>query len=341
MNKTAFRMFRRGTVYWCQNNQTGKQESLRTKDKGEARALLDLKNQPLMNAGFHQQAARFHQSVSDPKAGSRTWQNVMDVIVSQKEGSTKIRWERAAQSKAFDPIRNLVVANTKAEDFLAVLASGQVSANVYLRRLHNFALDMNWLLAPVIAKRAWPKVEYGEKRAITADEHRRIIEREKNPERKAYYQLCWHLGASQSDVADLERTDIDLNNREISLARFKNSELASITIGTELEQVLRELPVEGKLFPNLARVRESDRATEFKQRCTGLGIAGITLHSYRYAWAERAKTAGVPERYAQSALGHGSKAFSRAYAKNAVVRMRSLEEFEQEAAQNRSLFGTS
>jgi hypothetical protein len=26
-----------------------------------------------------------------------------------------------------------------------------------------------------------------------------------------------------------------------------------------------------------------------------LGIVGVTLHSYRYAWAERAKTVGYPE----------------------------------------------
>jgi integrase len=75
-------------------------------------------------------------------------------------------------------------------------------------------------------------------------------------------------------------------------------------------------------------VRSCDRATEFKQRCSALGITGVTLHSYRYAWAERAKTCGYPERYAQEALGHNSKAVHRAYAKNATVLLPSLEEYE-------------
>jgi integrase len=44
----------------------------------------------------------------------------------------------------------------------------------------------------------------------------------------------------------------------------------------------------------------------------GLGIKGVTLHTYRYAWAERAKCAGYPERFAQEALGHNSKAVHRA-----------------------------
>jgi len=39
-------------------------------------------------------------------------------------------------------------------------------------------------------------------------------------------------------------------------------------------------------------VRAGDRATEFASRCRQLGISGVTLHSYRYAWAERAKTVG-------------------------------------------------
>ena len=54
------------------------------------------------------------------------------------------------------------------------------------------------------------------------------------------------------------------------------------------------------------------RATEFSQRCRQLGIKGVTLHSYRYAWAERDKVAGKPERFAQEALGHNSKAAYRA-----------------------------
>ena len=61
-------------------------------------------------------------------------------------------------------------------------------------------------------------------------------------------------------------------------------------------------------------------------------ITGVTLHSYRYAWAERAKCAGYPERFAQEALGHNSKAVHRAYARRALMKIPSLEEFEQRAA---------
>jgi hypothetical protein len=65
-----------------------------------------------------------------------------------------------------------------------------------------------------------------------------------------------------------------------------------IHFGPDIEEILRRLNAAGYLFPYLRSVRSGDRATEFKQRCEGLGIKGVTLHSYRYAWAERAKTCG-------------------------------------------------
>jgi len=56
-----------------------------------------------------------------------------------------------------------------------------------------------------------------------------------------------------------------------------------------------------------------------------------SLHSYRYAWTERAKTVGYPERFAQLALGHNSKAVHRAYARKAQVTLPPLEEYERNA----------
>jgi hypothetical protein len=48
--------------------------------------------------------------------------------------------------------------------------------------------------------------------------------------------------------------------------------------------------------------------------------------------AERAKTCGYPERFAQEALGHTSKAVHRAYAKRAQVLIPPLEDYERNMA---------
>ena len=55
----------------------------------------------------------------------------------------------------------------------------------------------------------------------------------------------------------------------------------------------------------------------------------MSLHSYRYAWAERALKCGYPERFAQQALGHNSKAVHHAYSKRAEVTVPSLDDWEK------------
>jgi integrase len=60
-------------------------------------------------------------------------------------------------------------------------------------------------------------------------------------------------------------------------------------------------------------------------------IQGISLHSYRYAWAARAKACGYPERWAQNALGHNSPAVHQAYAKHGIAECPPLDEYEQAA----------
>ncbi len=189
---------------------------------------------------------------------------------------------------------------------------------------------MNWLPVPVIPKRMWPGFEFKDKRAITLSEHNAIVSREKNPELKAFYQLAWHMGASQSDIAFLGAENVDWENKIISYARKKTGEFAFVRFGEEVESILRELPADGPFFPYLRTVRTGDRATEFKQRCVGLGIEGVSLHSYRYAWAERARKAGMPERFAQESLGHNSKAVHRAYARKAKVVVPALETYENQ-----------
>jgi integrase len=61
-----------------------------------------------------------------------------------------------------------------------------------------------------------------------------------------------------------------------------------------------------------------------------MGIAGVSQHSYRYAWAERALKSGFPERFAQQALGHNSKAVHRAHAEHAEVTVPSLDDWERD-----------
>ena len=326
-------------VYYLKNKTTGEQTSLKTRDKSEAMRLLHAHNDAEAQPQFNRALARVYINGVDPKLGTRTWQEVMEHIVARKTDETRRRWEVAIKDENFDCIRNLRVTETLPEHFDRALADRKVSTNVYLRRIHNHAIGMEWLLKSVIPRLEWPRPLFKQKRATTAAEHTAIVAREANPERRDFYELLWHTGASQTDAAYLTAEDVNWNTRTISYCRKKlrsraNVKPALIRFGEEVAAILKRRPQSGPLFPYLRTVRPGDRATEFKQRCTGLNITGISLHSYRYAWAERALQCGYPERFAQQALGHNSKAVHHAYSKHAEVTVPSLDDWEKQWKKN-------
>jgi integrase len=330
--KNRYSIFRRENgIYYSLDRIAKKRDSLNTPDLVEAKRLLNALNEACQQPAVNLQIAQVYLQHSDPDFAKRSWQHVMDEMGRTKAGSTKKRWDVAMKDKAFDQIRFLVLIKTQAEHLLDSMHKGTVSTNVFLRRIHNFALDMSWLPRAIIPKRQWPAVRFKDKRAITFDEHVAIVSREKNPERQKFYELCWHLGGSQGDLACLKGEDVDWENRTVSFTRKKTGVPVILHLGEDALNLFRDLTSEGFLFPYLAGVRAGDRATEFKQRCRGLGIEGVSLHSYRYAWAERAKACGYPERFAQEALGHNSAAVHRAYAKRARMKLPSLEEYEKKA----------
>ena len=211
-----YRKFKRAWGMWYAfDTATGNSVSLKTREKTEAvqkvNAMNETERQPSISLGL----ARVYLNATDPKLATRTWQEVMENIFAKKTDDTRRRWGVAIKDKNFDCIRNLRVAETRPEHFDRSLADGKVSTNVYLRRIHNHALGMEWLLKSVIPRLQWPKPVFKAKRAITAEEHAAIVQREQNAERRDFYEMLWHTGASQTDAACLLAEDVDWNTRTI------------------------------------------------------------------------------------------------------------------------------
>jgi len=163
-------------------------------------------------------------------------------------------------------MRDRVIIETRADDFSRVLDAGTVSTNVFLRRIHNYAIGMNWLPWPILAKKQWPPVRYAEKRSITWDEHLQIIDRESNKQKAMFYDLAWHLGTPQSDLANLCAEDIDWGDCVIAFSRAKTGTPSLIRFGNQVALVLKKLPKQGFLFPQLQAVEEKRRADYFRKR---------------------------------------------------------------------------
>jgi integrase len=332
--KTRYRLIRRGTrggTFYCVDIKTGKRNSLQTGNEDEARQIINAKNQALRQPVLNMQIAKAYLYGTDNGIATRTWQHALDALIASKKGENQNRWKRGGKEKPFDLIRDQIVIETSGETLLQVLRKGTVSTNIYLRRLHNFCLDMDWLLKPIIPKRQWPKIEFKERRGITFDEHQKILASERNPEWHAYYEMLWHLGGSQTDIASLRAEDIDWTFQTISYSRLKTGSPALIRFGDDVAKILRSRPATGFLFPMIALWKESDRAKAFIRRRRLAEVSGVSLHCYRYAWAERARTVGYPERFAQEALGHKSVAVHRAYARKAQVLLPPLEDYEKRA----------
>ncbi len=326
--KQRLRLFKRGDTFYSEDGETGKQVSLGTKDRNDALRLLEVKRQALGNPEFTRLLLKACAGTLDPLLLTRSWTDVMNQMSAQRTGPTRERSERAFKSPVFNPLRRKKLVETTSGDFLGLLNNAKVSTHHYLKRLHNLALGLGWISVPVLAPRLWPKPIFRNKRAVSPEEHERILASEKNSERNRFYQLLWEIGAAQSDAASLSTEQIDWKSQTLSFQRMKTGTWSYIRIGGSLKRLLDQLPTSGPLFPTISQTSANDRAAEFYRKCKVLGISGISLHSYRYAWAERAKKAAYPERFAQEALGHNSKAVHRAYSKGARVVLPPLEDFE-------------
>jgi integrase len=319
---------KRGKVYYSFDSETGKRESLHTDDKEEAARVIHARNDAGRQSGINLAIAKAYLAGADPKLVERTWACVMQEYCSKGKESTQQRNRRAIRSEPFNLIRDRKLVESTADDLRAVMKAGGAFTNHFLRCLHNSALGLGWILNPIIPPKLWPKAHKRPKRAITGIEHETIIQSETNRERKSYYELLWEIGAAQTDAANLSTSNIDWEKRLLSYNRQKTGELCVLEIGPRLEALLIKLPSAGPLFPVVSQTRDSWRSAEFRRRCRILKIEGVTLHSYRYAWAARAKQLGMPERFAQGALGHASVAVHREYARDGVVICPSLENYE-------------
>jgi hypothetical protein len=182
--KERYRLIQRGNrgrKYYCVDSLTGRRSSLGTRNEDEAQQLVLAKNQALRQPTLNLHIAKAYLAGSDSGVATRTWQQAMDALIETKYGANQDRWHRAMKDQAFNLIRHRVIIETQGEDLLAVIRAGKVSTNVFLRRLHNFCLDMGWLSWPLLPKRQWPAVRFKPKRAITWKEHDAIVGRELNP----------------------------------------------------------------------------------------------------------------------------------------------------------------
>ncbi|MEO6036574.1 MAG: hypothetical protein ABIQ35_15090 [Verrucomicrobiota bacterium] len=134
----------------------------------------------------------------------------MDAFIAarvQRRERTRYRYDQAFREPILARFASRRLLDALAEDVLQLIQHGTVSTNMYFRRLHSYALMLGWLPWPILNYRQWPSRKYKTKRGMTAEEHRSLVNAEKNPESKAVLELEWHVGAAQIDLVSLSASD--------------------------------------------------------------------------------------------------------------------------------------
>jgi integrase len=280
--------------------------------------------------------AKTYLAAQDPKMLTRTWADVMERFCNRANDKTRMRHERVVRTKSMKFLKSKRLIETTADDFFEALKLGSNSTIAFLQTMHNDALGMGWIPAPILPRKMWPKMKKKEKRAITEAEHITLMAAV-DDEWRLYFQLLWFIGAAQTDAANLTNANIDWKNRVLKYDRQKlngrSLPPACLVIGKTLEEIIHQLPSTGCLFPAISKMDDRSRSCFMWKLCKRVGIKGVSLHSYRYSWAERAKVAGIPQRWAQAALGHNSKAVHDAYARNALVVCPPVDEYQEKFVQ--------
>ena len=168
-------MFQRGAVFCCEDRTTGQQKSLLTRNETEARKIVQAKNDavnlPLMNLVM----AKTCLAAQDPKMVSRTWADVMEMFCKRGKPATQMRHARVIRTRPMQYLRDKRLVETTADDFFQVLSIGTNSTVLFLQTLHNDALGMGRIPAPILPRKRWPKVQKKIRRAITEAEHKLMV----------------------------------------------------------------------------------------------------------------------------------------------------------------------
>jgi len=249
-----------------------------------------------------------------------TWESLINIYASTGKPVTQQRKANEFKHSRWDRLRKLEVDQTTGADFLDLMHQGGQMTQIYLSAIQQLALDIGARTHVVLPRKMWPKIHKVTKRAITENEHRMLCSNMQSRSWKTFLQILWETGAAQSDAASfrIEKLAGDI----LEYNRMKTGRRAAQRISKQLQRMLASVAAQrtqGYFLPMLERTCAKDRASMFRRACIRCNITGVTLHSYRYAWAERAFSEGMPERLAMIALGHNSAAIHRTYAKGANV----------------------
>lgn len=158
-----------------------------------------------------------------------------------------------------------------------------------------------------------PKIESGKRETLTDEQIKKVIQ-----SKDIYANLLLFTGCRRNEALALEWTDIDFNNRTISINKQviweKNSgttivnytktdtSSADILLFTPLEELLRPIAKEkGRIFESISEGAFANRWNHFRSQ---INDSTITPHQFRHAYLTLCHHAGIDVKTAQKLARH-------------------------------------
>lgn len=180
------------------------------------------------------------------------------------------------------------------------------------------------------------------KRSAFTTEQVRLLLSVANQEWRGIILMGIYIGQRLGDIATIDWSNIDLQNKQIHLYTEKNGRLIQVPIAEPLMEYLESLPAgdvpDAPIFPNASNTvltqdgRVSTLSGQFRRIMEAAGLVSkrtwkstgkgrdrtrtfneLTFHSLRHTATSLFKEAGVPHVVVQDIIGHESEAVSRIY----------------------------
>jgi hypothetical protein len=154
--KARYKLIRRRGIYYCEDSKTRHEWCLHTPDRQMARRILqaiwESEQMPFVSSAI----AHAYMAAATSMVHENTWSDVLDLLLAEKnESPSKWRWELVRSHASLKPLWRLKVMHTRADQLFTLLREGTQATNLYLRRLHDYALDVHWLPWPILSKKCW------------------------------------------------------------------------------------------------------------------------------------------------------------------------------------------
>jgi len=117
-------LFQQHGVFYLQDSQTRRKESLHTRDRGEAECLWAAHNDAAQNPAVGMALAKAYLSAHNQKITKRRWQMVMNHFCARDQPQTQAHRKLVTKRTGFNLIRSKKLLENTADDFLQYWKAG-------------------------------------------------------------------------------------------------------------------------------------------------------------------------------------------------------------------------